>query len=423
MNVETIELGKTLSTAKRFLAYFSILLLYFFYTYNFSLLGVLGPLLTGEYGFSQTQFSFLFSVQSWGLLVGTLIAGSLSVRFGKKRVLMVLGLTFSISTIAHIFLVGNYQSWVVFRFLAGMALGGTYGTSVGLIVDLFPAEYRGRLTAVASSLFAFSGALAGWISSRWFDTNWTIVIWAAIVPALLAVIMILLFVPDDLALTQSRNAAAVAEQSEKVSYRNMLKGKYLKIAILCILLSGMNFSGYSGFTQFVPIYLQKGIGMGAGQWGQMIAVQNIGHFCGFLLFGFIGDKYGRKKTLWGMLLCGVMIPVYMMLNLNMFALFNVVAFLFGIGLGYSGIWGAYYTELFPEKYRSMSAGFCFNMGRIVSSIVVLGIGIVADSGLGLRFSLIIPAVFFFIGVVLWAMLPETLVKKDSKADSKKSVTS
>ncbi|MGX7205386.1 MFS transporter [Enterococcus pingfangensis] len=411
INVDSIELGKTLSLPKRFLAYFSILLLYFFYTYNFSLLGVLGPLLTGEYGFSQTQFSFLFSVQSWGLLVGTLVAGSLSVRFGKKRVLMVLGLVFAFSTIAHIFLVGSYHSWVVFRFIAGMALGGTYGTCIGLIVDLFPAEYRGRLTAVASSLFAVSGALAGWISSRWFDTNWTIVIWAAIIPALVAVVMILLFVPDDLELTRSRNEAAGSEKSEKPSYRNMLKGKYLKIAIICILLSGMNFSGYSGFTQFVPIYLQDGIGMSAGQWGQMIAIQNIGQFCGFLIFGFIGDKYGRKKTLWGMLLCGLMIPIYMMLNMDMFALFNVVAFLFGLGLGYSGIWGAYYTELFPEKYRSMSAGFCFNMGRIVSSIVVLFIGIVADSGLGLRFSLVIPAVFFFIGVILWLLLPETLEKR------------
>lgn len=411
LNTDTIELGKDLTLPKRLLAYVSILVLYFFYTYNFSLLGILGPLLTGEYGFTQTQFSFLFTVQSWGLIVGTLIAGSFCVRFGKKRVLMVLGLIFGVSTLFHIFMVGNYTTWVVFRAVAGMALGGTYGTSVGLIVELFPSEIRGRLTAIASSLFALSGALAGWISSIWFDTNWRVVVWAAIIPALVAVVMILFTVPDDYQLTQERNAASAANKGEKPSYRSMLQGKYLKIAIICILMSGMNFSGFSGFSQFVPIYLQEGVGMSAAGWGQLVAVQNIGQFVGFLFFGYIGDRFGRKKTMVGMLLCGLMIPAYMMLGLSSLTLFKIVAFLFGLGLGYSGIWGAYYTELFPEKFRSMSAGFCFNMGRILSSVVVLFIGMAADSGLGLKTSMFIPAGFFFIGVVLWAMLPETLNKK------------
>lgn len=99
-------------------------MLYFFYTYNFNPLSILDPLLTGEYGFTQTQFSFLFTVQSWGLIVGTLIAGSFCVRFGKKRVLMVLGLIFGIFTLFHIFMVGNYTTWVANRASISGAEGG-----------------------------------------------------------------------------------------------------------------------------------------------------------------------------------------------------------------------------------------------------------------------------------------------------------
>lgn len=117
----------------------------------------------------------------------------------------------------------------------------------------------------------------------------------------------------------------------------------------------------------------------------------------------------------GMLLCGVMIPVYMNLGVEMFSAFNICAFLFGVGLGYSGIWGAYYTELFPERFRSMAAGFCFNMGRIISSFVVLLVGMAADSNLGLKTTLLFPAAFFFIGVVIWMFLPETLNRKSVKA--------
>lgn len=410
MNTDTIELGKELSIVRRFAAYGSVLLIYFFYCYNFSLLSIMGPLLTKTYGFSSTQFSFLFSLQSWGLLVGTLIAGVCCVKIGKKRTLMALAMIFATSTLLHIFMVSSYPVWVVFRFVAGMALGGTYGTSVGLIVDLFPSNCRGRLTAIASSLFALAGALAGAIAGAWFDTNWTIVVWAGIIPVYAGVALMAILVPDDLELTVRRNAEAEKSSAEKVSYRSMLKGKYLGIAVMCILMSGMNFSGYSGFSQFVPIYLQEGVGMNAAQWGRLVSQQSFGQFLGFLFFGVIGDTFGRKKTMAGMLLCGIMIPVYMNLGIEMFTAFNICAFLFGLGLGYSGIWGAYYTELFPERFRSMAAGFCFNMGRIISSVVVLFIGMVADAGVSLKVTLLFPAAFFFIGTAIWLFLPETLVR-------------
>ncbi len=415
MNTATIELGKDLSVAKRFAAYGAILLVYFFYCYNFSLLSILGPLLTKTYGFSQTQFSFLFSLQSWGLIVGTLIAGTCCIKIGKKKTLQLLGFIFATCTLMHIVFVSNYTVWVIFRFVAGMALGGTYGTCVGLIVDLFPSEIRGRLTAIASSLFALAGVLAGAIAGRWFDTNWSIVVWAGIIPVYVGIALIQVIVPDDLPLTRRRNQEALNANAEKVSYRSMLKGKYLGLAVMCIIMSGMNFSGYSGFSQFVPIYLQDGLGMSAAQWGRLVSMQSLGQFFGFLFFGFIGDKFGRKKTMVGMLLCGIMIPVYMSLNINMLVGFILSAFLFGFGLGYSGIWGAYYTELFPERFRSIAAGFCFNMGRVISSFVVLFIGMIADSGISMKTTLIVPTVFFFIGTAIWFFLPETLNKAQKKA--------
>lgn len=414
MNKDTIELGKELSVSRRFMAYAAILVIYFFYCYNFSMLSILGPMLTTTYQFTGTQFSFLFSLQSWGLLVGTLVAGYFSIKFGKKRTLMALGLIFATCTLMHIFVVASYPVWAVFRFIAGMALGGTYGTAVGLIVDLFPSEYRGRLTAVASSLFALASAAAGAIAGQFLDTNWTVVVWAGIIPVYLGVAAMAVLVPDDLALTVKRNAEAANSTEGTVSYRSMLKGKYLGIAVMCILLSGMNFSGFSGFSQFVPIYLQEEVGMSAANWASLVSIQSIGQFLGFLFFGVIGDRFGRKKTMAGMLLCGVMIPVYMSLHVDQYTMFAVTAFLFGFGLGYSGIWGAYYTELFPERFRSIAAGFCFNMGRLVSSLVVLAIGMAADTSMGLKTTLLLPAALFFVGVAIWFFLPETLNKAKAK---------
>lgn len=41
--------------------------------------------------------------------------------------------------------------------------------------------------------------------------------------------------------------------------------------------------------------------------------------------------------------------------------------LIGFAVGFSGAWGAYYTELFPSKYRALSSGMSFNGGRIIST--------------------------------------------------------
>lgn len=408
MDMSTIELGKDLSLPRRIIAYAAVLTIYFYYCYNFSILSILGPMLTNDMGFSKTDLTFLFSVQSWGLLVGTLITGVCCNKYGKKNVLLALGMIYSTCTLVHIFWTSSYAMWVVGRFVGGCALGGVYGTSVGLIVDMFPANWRGRLTSIASSLFALAGVLLGWVAAAWLDTNWTVIMWSGIIPAWIGVVLVIFLVPADLELTRRRNEEALRTTSEKVSYRSMLKGKYLMIGLLCMVMSGMNFSGYSGFSTFVPMYLQNDLGMLAASWAKLVAIENFGHFVGYLAFGWIGDRYGRKKNIAGMFLCAVMIPAYMALKVDNNTLFVIVSFLFGFGNGYGGIWGAYYTELFPERFRAISAGFCLNMGRLISSFAVLALGKYADSGVSLRSVMVIPAVFFLIGVVVWMSLPETL---------------
>lgn len=363
-----------MSLTRRIIAYAAVLTVYFYYCYNFSMLSIFGPILRNVYGFTTTNLTFLFSVQSWGLLVGTLITGMCCNKFGKKYVLIGLGITYTSCTLLHIICPSVYAAWVIGRFVGGCALGGVFGTSVGLIVDMFPANWRGRLTAIASSLFALAGVLLGWIAGAWLDKNWMVVMWSGIIPAWCGVVLVYFLVPSDLELTQIRNKKALLETSEKVGYRSMLKGKYLFIALLCMIMSGMNFSGYSGFSTFVPLYLQNDLGMSAAGWSHLVAIENFGHFLGFLVFGWIGDCFGRKKDIIGMFLCAAMIPAYMILKVENIMAFMTVAFLFGFGCGYSGTWGAYYTELFPDRFRAISSGFCLNMGRLISSFASIGVG-------------------------------------------------
>ena len=407
VNDNAIELGAELSATRRVMAYLAILLVYLFYCYNFYILTVLGPFMTTQLAFTKANFALLFSLMSFGTLFGTILAGKIAMRWGRKNALMLLGGGFSIFTFGHILSPESFIAWAVLRFLNGICLGGIFGTAVSLIVGLFPQKYRGRLTSFASCLFAIAGVIAGKITEFYLDSDWTMILWWGIVPTLVGIVMVFFLVPSDMHIVRANRRKARDAGNEKLGYMGMLQGKYLWIGLLAVFLSGMNFSGFSGFTQFVPIYLQEGLGMSTVEWSRMVQIQNIGHFIGFNIWGLIGDRYGRKKNILGMLLCALIIPIYMGLSIDYLFLLFSMSLLYGLGLGYSGVWGAYYTELFPAKYRALSSGFCFNMGRIISMVTVFGIGMIADH-LGMRIGLLIPSIFFVLGCVAWMLLPETL---------------
>ena len=55
---------------------------------------------------------------------------------------------------------------------------------------------------------------------------------------------------------------------------------------------------------------------------------------------------------------------------------------------YAGIFGSYFSELYPARIRSLGAGFCFNVGRGISAFAPFVLGALATRyGLGIGISL------------------------------------
>ena len=190
-------------------------------------------------------------------------------------------------------------------------------------------------------------------------------VYTAVIPPIIGAILVNFFVPNDIKLTKKRNEEA-KNQGEKINYLNMYKGKYLFIGIGVILLSGANFTAYSAFSNNAALYLKTVIGVSAATAGSIYSLQGIGQLIGYNMWGFIADKFGRKKPAIGMALCAVFIFIYMQLGPDNISTFKLVTFLLGLNIGFSGAWGAYYTELFPKRFSSLAPGISFNGGRIIS---------------------------------------------------------
>lgn len=412
---DKIIIGKDRTSTQRWFAFFSILVVYFFYCYNFMLGTFVRPTMTtaianGGFGFKMSEASSIFAIMSFATVPGTILFGKLSAKFGKKRTLIGIALMIAGTTYMPILAPTNYTFWRIARFTTGLALGGVFGTAVPLVIEMFPQKYRGKLAAIMTSTFSVAMIFAGWLYGVLGDANWYLLVLTAVIPPVIGAILIFFFVPDDKEHAE-KMAKEAEEKGEKVSYLNMYKGKYLWIGIGVILLSGANFVAYSGFSNNATTYLKNILGMSAATAGAIYSLQGIGQLIGYNVWGFIADKFGRKKPLIGMILCAVFVFIYMQLGVNDVLTFKIVSFLLGFNVGFSGAWGAYYTELFPKRFSSLAPGISFNGGRIISSIALPIVAGVADTAAGMTGVFKIVIAIFIAGGILWMFLPETLVKK------------
>lgn len=414
-NEEKAILGVDFSMGRRIAAFLAILTIYFFYCYNFMVGTFVRPTLINEFGFTLQNASSIFAILSFGTIPGTIIFGMCSTRFGKKRTLMGIALLFASMTFLPLLDPTSYNLWRGARFVTGFSLGGVFGTAIPLITELFPQKYRGKLAAICTSTFSVAMIFAGQLYGALGDANWKILLWTAIIPPVIGVILVFFLVPDDSDHMKKMREEA-AKENIKINYLEMYKGKYFFIGLGVILLSGANFVSYSGYSNNATTYLTTILGMSAATAGSIYSLQGIGQLIGYNFWGFISDKFGRKVPLIGMASVSVIIFFFSKLGAGDVKLFYVLSFLLGISFGFSGAWGAYYTELFPQKFSSLSAGISFNGGRIVSTYALPLVAGVAATAWGMKGVFTIVMIVALIGAVIWFFLPETLVK-NKKAET------
>ena len=407
--------GKDMTNTRRILAYLSIIVIYFFYNYNFTLGTFIKPTMitdvaAGGFGFTLKQSEEIFAVMSFGTIPGTFLFGWISTRIGKKNTLISIALLIALTTFLPLLVPTSMLLWKAARFCAGFVLGGVFGCAMPLVADMFPSKYRGKLAASLTAMYSLAMMFGGWVYAMLGDANCKILMMTAYIPPIVGAVLAFVFVPNDYQYMKSLRETGKAS-GEKINYLNMYKGKYLWIGLGTILLSGANFTAYSAFGNNATTYLVTGLGVASATAGAIYSVQGFGTLIGYFFWGTVADKKGRKVPMIGMLASAVFVFLYTRLNADSTTGFYVVSFLIGLATGYSGAWGAYYTELFPSKFRALSSGLSFNGGRIISTFAIPAIaGLATGSGSGMLVIFYISMAVFVVGSLVWLALPETLNK-------------
>jgi sugar porter (SP) family MFS transporter len=114
---------------------------------------------------TEAQIGWANSCALIGCLVGALVAGALSDRFGRKRLLIAAALIFAATSLGNAF-ANNFSIFIAWRMLGGVAIGLASNLSPMYIAEVAPAQIRGKLVAINQLTVVVGILLAQYIN--WF---------------------------------------------------------------------------------------------------------------------------------------------------------------------------------------------------------------------------------------------------------------
>ncbi len=103
--------------------------------------------LSGVYGLSSASLGFTVAAALIGTIIGAIFAGKPADVLGRRAVLFLIAVLYFVSAIGSAW-AWDWYSFLVFRFIGGIGVGGASVVSPMYIAEISPARYRGRMVAI-----------------------------------------------------------------------------------------------------------------------------------------------------------------------------------------------------------------------------------------------------------------------------------
>ena len=116
-----------------------------------------------RFSLSEAELGFTVASALLGTIVGSVASGGPAETHGRRPVLRALAALYFVSAVGCAF-AWDWLSLVVFRFVGGLAIGGSSVVAPMYIAEISPAAVRGRLVAL-SQLNVVSGILVAYLSN------------------------------------------------------------------------------------------------------------------------------------------------------------------------------------------------------------------------------------------------------------------
>ncbi len=388
---------------------------------------------------------FIMSMALWGTVVGALFGGIPTQRFGRKKVLLWVGILFALSAFGTA-LAGNPFVFSFFRFIGGIGIGVSSVVAPIYISEISTPATRGKLVALYQFNIVF-GILVAFVSNYLLagfggENDWRWMLGVLAVPSLIYTILVVGVAESPRwLLTKGSNPEKARkilqqigvtdvdaeitsilennQQELQTSHSDSLfKPQHSKIIWLAFMIAFFNqLSGINFILYYAPEILEK-----AGLAAKESLFNSIAIGSTNLIFTFVGlyliDRLGRKT----LLIIGS-IGYIISLSLVSYAFYAhtgplflmtfLLLFIASHAIGQGAVIWVFISEIFPNKIRSAGQSFGASIHWVFAAIITLITPFFLDKDTGIFKENPWPIFAFFGGMMvlqlIWVLtrVPET----------------
>jgi MFS transporter, SP family, arabinose:H+ symporter len=396
-----------------------------------------GPFLIRQFALSDLGLGWAFSSLLFGCALGCVIAGRLTNRWGRKKLLLFIALLFALTSLQTA-LAPNFRAFVIARFLAGLAVGGVSLLSPMYVAEVSPPSLRGRLgtmyqmSIIIGILVSFG---MNYLLRNIGENNWRWMFSTGIVPSAVFFLMIALApeTPRFLAMKgREREALVVLDRTEgrehaqaelddirsslrvqAQSWRGLLRPGVNRALLVSVVLAILiHVSGINTIIDYAPAIFQSA-GWKIDSALASTFIVGVTEFLFTLISFWVIDRYGRKPLYivgsFGMTASLVLLTGAVLAG-RFYGAVVLVLILSYIAFFASCIGPVFWTlvpEIFPNDMRGLAMTFPVLTQWIANALVVLlfpfafhVIGKAATFGF-------LAAMALAQGIFTWIYVPET----------------
>ena len=389
------------------------LILIVFDGYDIVIYGTVVPVLIKDWHLNAVQAGALGSYGLFGMMFGAILLGILADYIGRRKVIVISLFLFSLFT----FLCGfanNPNSFLIYRVLAGLGLGGIMPNVIALLTDYTPARMRSMIISIVLCGYSIGGMLAPTLGIFVMPTfGWESIFWFAGLPLLFLPFLLKLLPESPNYLIKKGKKEELTAILSKISPTSIfdkhaeiedVKKEHSKVPVTGLFKDSRAFSTVMFWVAFfsclLMIYglstwlpkLMMNAGYGLNSSLLFLITLQGGAIVGSLLIGRLCDKYGFKKMLVPLYALGAISLILLGFGGNTIFIYVLVAIAGASTIGAQNLIQAYVSEYYPPFIKSTALGTASGIGRMGGILgPVLG-GLLLASNMPVNLNFIIFAI-------------------------------
>jgi len=388
-------------TASAGLIVFALWLLVFSSASQTMIISPILPLIGDQLGIPDAVLGTLVSAYSFMVGIFAILAGPVSDKIGRRRILLLGCGTMTVALALHAFVTG-YVSFLLVRVSAGAAGGMLSGAAVSYIGDYFPYHRRGWATGWVMSGAAFGqiiGIPLGIVMAARWGFRSPFYLFAVTMAA--TVLLLFLRVPQP-NVKRAQHRLSVRKAAE--DYVAMLRRPEVAWAALAYF---MMFFGVAVFVVYLPTWLERDLGATGDQIALMFLIGGLANVITGPQAGKLSDRIGRKGIV---LMACVGLSVVMVLTVPLVTNLPLAYLFFFLTMVLVAMrtspFSALLTALVQDERRGSLMSLTVALGHVglaiggaVAGPLFADVGYFSNAALGAGFVL-------GMGVVVWYFIPE-----------------